>query len=76
MTEPIERIRQIVGQHRRDDRNDGVCGCGATGVSDHAAHVADEIVARLGLRRERVENRIRYVSAWLDDELTQLEGAE
>jgi hypothetical protein len=41
--------------------------------------VAQEIVARLGLRPERavkVKDEIRYVSAWFDDELTKLEGAE
>ena len=26
--------------------------------------------------RENVDNKIRYVSAWFDDELTKLEGAE
>jgi len=26
--------------------------------------------------RENVHNEIRYVSAWFDDELTKLEGAE
>ena len=48
-------------------------------VSDHARHVAQEIVARLGLRPEEPVNakdKIRYVSAWFDDELTKLEGAE
>jgi hypothetical protein len=38
--------------------------------------VAQEIVDRLGLRREGVSREIRYVSAWFDDELTKLEGAE
>jgi hypothetical protein len=39
-------------------------------------HVAEEIVAQLGLQRENVRNEIRHVSAWFDDELTKLEGAE
>jgi hypothetical protein len=30
----------------------------------------------LELRRENVDNKMRYVSAWFDDELTTLEGAE
>jgi hypothetical protein len=41
--------------------------------------VAEEVVARLGLRPERaakLKGEIRYVSAWFDDELTKLEGAE
>jgi hypothetical protein len=41
--------------------------------------LAQEIVARLGLRPERAVNakdEIRYVSAWFDDVLTKLEGAE
>jgi hypothetical protein len=41
--------------------------------------VAEEIVDRLKLRPEsvnNVRNEIRYASAWFDDELTKLEGAE
>jgi hypothetical protein len=30
----------------------------------------------MGLQRENVRNEIRYVSAWFDDQLTKLEGAE
>jgi hypothetical protein len=55
------------------------CRCGAKELSDHPSHVAQEIAARLGLRPERaghVTNEIRYVSAWFDDQLTKLEGAE
>ena len=64
MTDPIERIRQILERHH------------PYGESDHARHVAEDIVAQLGLRRENVDNKMRYVSAWFDDELTNLEGAE
>lgn len=64
MTDPIERIRQIIDRHDPD------------GPADHAHQVAADIVARLGLRREQVDNKIRYVSAWFDEELTTLEGAE
>jgi hypothetical protein len=42
-------------------------------------HLAQEIVDQLGLTRESAGDRsrkIRYVSAWFDDELTKLEGAE
>ena len=41
--------------------------------------LAQEIVDRLGLTQESAGDRsrkIRYVSAWFDDELTKLEGAE
>jgi hypothetical protein len=64
MTDPIERIRQILERHH------------AYGESGHAHHVAEDIVAQLELRRENVDNKMRYVSAWFDDELTTLEGAE
>jgi hypothetical protein len=82
MTDLIERIRRIIEQHREVDRDDvpGVaCRCVAEGLSDHPRHVAEEIVDRLKLRPEsvnNVRNEIRYVSAWFDDELTKLEGAE
>jgi hypothetical protein len=45
----------------------------------HSHHLAQEIVDRLGLTEESAGDRsrkIRYVSAWFDDELTKLEGAE
>ena len=64
MTDPADRIRQILERHH------------PYGQSDHALHVAEDIVAQLGLRRDNVENKMRYVSAWFDDELTKLEGAE
>jgi hypothetical protein len=38
--------------------------------------VAEDIVNCLELRREKVDEKMRYVSAWFDDELTKLEGAE
>ena len=61
MTDPIERIRQILEKH---------------GEPERAHQIAEDIVAQLELRRENVDNRMRYVSAWFDDELTKLEGAE
>jgi hypothetical protein len=48
-------------------------------LSDHPRHVAEEIGDRLKLRPQSVDNvrnKIRYASAWFDDELTKLEGAE
>ena len=59
MTDPIERIRQILERHH------------PYGESDHAHHVAEDIVAQLKLRQENVDNKMRYVSAWFDDELTR-----
>jgi hypothetical protein len=61
LTDPIERIRQILEQH---------------GEPGRAHQIAEDIVAQLQLRRESVDNKMRYVSAWFDDELTTLEGAE
>ena len=75
MIDPIERIRNVLEDHRVDDAGDR-CNCGATRLSDHARHVAEEIVAQLGLQRANVRNEMRYVSAWFDDELAKLEGAE
>jgi hypothetical protein len=64
MTDPTDRIRQILERHH------------PYGQSDHARNEAEDIVAQLELRRENVDNKMRYVSAWFDDELTKLEGAE
>jgi hypothetical protein len=82
MTDLIDRIRAIIELHRVDDFTSATgrpCRCGAEELSDHSRHVAHEVVARLGLRPERAisgKDEIRYVSAWFDDELTKLEGAE
>ena len=38
-------------------------------------HVAEDIVGQLELSREKAD-KMRYVSAWFDDELTKFEGAE
>jgi hypothetical protein len=82
MTDLIEQIRKVIDSHREEnhDGNAGVtCGCGATGLSDHSRHVAQEIVNRLGLGPEhvdKVKRQIRNVGALIDDELTKLEGAE
>jgi hypothetical protein len=81
MTDLIDRIREIIEHHRvadfcRDRPSVSLWGGGAIRSS---RHVAQEIVARLGLRPQRAINltdEIRYVSAWFDDELTKLEGAE
>jgi hypothetical protein len=82
MTDLIDCIRAIIERHRVADltaANGQSCHCGAEKLSDHSRHVAQEIVARLELRPEgpvNVGDAIRYVSAWFDDELTKLEGAE
>ena len=79
MADLVEHIREILERHRIDDRcnihNVG-CSCGVVDSADHYRHVAQQIVDRLKLRRETVGNETRYVSAWFDDELTKLEGAE
>ena len=64
MTDPIDQIRQILERHHPSVH------------SDHAHQVAEDIVGQLELRREKADNKMRYVSAWFDDELTKLEGAE
>ncbi|HME78523.1 MAG TPA: hypothetical protein VKI00_23615 [Mycobacterium sp.] len=78
----IERIRQIVADHRADGLGPDArlaCSCGAQGLCDHPRHVAEKIVDGLALEPDsidEVKNRIRYASAWFDWELTKLEGAE
>jgi hypothetical protein len=64
MTDPIERIQEILERHHPYRH------------SAHARHVAEDIVGQLELRRDQVDDKMRYVSAWFDDELTKLEGAE
>jgi hypothetical protein len=64
MTDPADRIRQILERHQPYEE------------SGHARDVAEDIVAQLGLQREHAQNKMRYVSAWFDGELTKLEGAE
>ncbi len=81
MTDLIDCIREIIERHIKDftAATGRTCHCGAEEASDHAHHVAQEIVARLGLRPEKpdsAKDEIRYVSAWFDDQLTKLEGAE
>ena len=82
MTDLIDCIREIIERHRVNDltaATGDLCQCGAEELSDHSRHVAQEVIARLGLRPERaanVKDKIRYVSEWFDDELTKLEGAE
>ena len=79
MTDLVEHIRGILERHLIDDQSDIAdvgCSCGVVNLTDHYRHVAQQIVDRLKLRRETVGNETRYVSAWFDDELTKLEGAE
>jgi hypothetical protein len=78
----MERIRQIVGEHRErhdSDSDQAACSCGAQPLSDYPRHVAEQIVVGLDLRAEatdHVEKQIRYATAWFDWELTTLEGAQ
>ncbi|MUL80239.1 MULTISPECIES: hypothetical protein [unclassified Mycolicibacterium] len=80
MTEPVDHIHRIIERHRPAR---GACNCGVEGSPDHSRHLAEEIARGLGLTRERLDEtgeelqqKSRYVSAWFDDELTKLEGAE
>ena len=78
----IERIRQILDEHRESGDPDDAqvdCSCGAHGLSDYPRHVAERIVVGLDLKAEaadQVQQQIRYATAWFDWELTQLEGAQ
>jgi len=82
MSDLIERNRYLIDGHRASDRDndDGVaCGCRADGLRDHSRHVAEQIVERLGLKPESVNeisNELRYVSAWFSDELTKLAAGD
>ncbi|HTY30553.1 hypothetical protein [Mycobacterium sp.] len=75
-------LREIIAEHRAVRNTDAAeesCTCGAEGLSDHSRHVAEQIRDRLGLRPEAVDDakkRIRYATAWLDWELTIMEGAQ
>ena len=75
MTDLVEHIRAILEHHHIDDQSNIAnvgCSCGAVNLADHYRHVAQQLVDRL----ELVGNETRYVSAWFDDELAKLEGAE
>ena len=76
----VDRIAQIIDDHPSiDDGADVACSCGAQGLSGHSRHVADQIVHQAGLvpdTIDEVKQRVRYVSALLNWELTKLEGAE
>jgi NADH/NAD ratio-sensing transcriptional regulator Rex len=79
MTDLVEHIRRLLDDHRIYDQGNAAvvgCGCGAASLQNHPRRVAQQIVDSLDLRKEAVGNEIRYVSAWFDDELTKLEGAE
>jgi inorganic pyrophosphatase/exopolyphosphatase len=79
MADLVEHIRGILEHHRIDEQSsiaDVGCSCGVVNLADHHRHVAQQLVDRLELRREAVGSKTRYVSAWFDDELTKLEGAE
>jgi hypothetical protein len=78
MADLVEHIRKVLEHHHIENRSNGGvgCGCGEVNLADHWRHVAKEIVDSLELRKEAVGSKTRYVSAWFDDELTKLEGAE
>ncbi|HME74452.1 MAG TPA: hypothetical protein VKI00_02000 [Mycobacterium sp.] len=78
----IERIRQIIDEHRASGDGDDAevtCSCGTQGLSDYPRHLAEQIIDGLDLKAEatdHVKNQIRYATAWFDWELTELEGAQ
>jgi hypothetical protein len=78
----IDRIRQIIDDHRADGLGPDAgltCSCGAEGLTDHPRHVAEQIVEGLGLKPHSIDEankQIRYATASLNWELTKLEGAE
>ena len=85
MTDPIEhlveRIQRIVDEHLEPEPPT-VAGnaknCDAE-APDRSRRIAEQIVYQLGLKPETLSdfrNQLRYVSAWFDQELTILEGAE
>ena len=78
----IERIRQIIDEHRASgdgDDTEVACSCGTQGLADYPRHLAEQIIDGLDLKAEatdHVKSQIRYATAWFDGELTQLEGAQ
>jgi hypothetical protein len=78
----IRPIREVLEEHRAVQHVEGSvtsCSCGAQGLSDHPGHVAERISERLGLKPETIDDakkKIRYATAWLDWELTKIEGAQ
>ena len=76
----IERIRQIIDQHRASgDDTEVACSCGTQRLSDYPRHLTEQIIDGLDLKADatdHVKNQIRYATAWFDGELTQLEGAQ
>jgi len=78
----VEPIRRIIESHCATGDSDEAevsCSCGAQKIPDHPRHVAEQIIDRLGLKPENVDDvkqQIRYATAWLDWELTKFEGAQ
>jgi hypothetical protein len=78
----IRDLREVIETHRavgHVEDSTASCNCGAEGLSDHSRHVAEQILDRLGLEPisiDQAKKRIRYATAWLDWELTKVEGAQ
>jgi hypothetical protein len=56
VTNLIERMTRIVAHHRAggDGKGNGSdCRCGASGITDHSRHVAEQIIAHISLQRDR-----------------------
>ena len=82
MPDLSELIRKVIEDHRATGQVGDAgasCSCGAEGLSDHPRHVAEQIIERLRLKPQDIDEtkkQIRYATAWLDWELTILEGAQ
>lgn len=82
MPDPVEPLRSIIENHRVTSQSDDAevsCSCGAEKILDHPRHVAEHIIDRLGLKTADVDEakqQIRYATAWLNWELTELEGVQ
>lgn len=78
----VESIRRIIEDHRATGQVDDAqvsCSCGVQKIPDHPRHVAEQIIDRLALKPENVDEvkqQIRYATAWFDWELTKFEGAQ
>jgi len=75
----IEHIRQLLADHRTDNLSNtsrAECTCSAQSLAHYSRLLDQRIVDCLDLRAEMAGNEICYVSAWFDDELTKLGGAE
>lgn len=58
-----DRIAAVLDSHKTDPYSDWDCECGLTGIK-WRDHVADAVIAALGLREESVGLLTRHVTEW------------